>query len=105
MITTTVVNIYKSPYDVYIGRPGKGQSGYFGNPVRIGYKCPECGTIHTDGGSTLACYEKYLVRRIKNDPTFKEAVKNLKGKTLACFCKPKPCHGDVLARYAEKLNP
>lgn len=25
---TTVVNLYKHPYDVYIGRAGKGQDGY-----------------------------------------------------------------------------
>ncbi|QXV62920.1 hypothetical protein CVV72_10730 [Amycolatopsis sp. TNS106] len=23
------------------------------------------------------------------------------GKTLGCYCAPKPCHGDVLKRYAE----
>ena len=26
----------------------------------------------------------------------------LKGKTLGCFCNPKPCHGDVLAELADK---
>lgn len=29
----------------------------------------------------------------------------LKGKTLACFCKPKDCHGDVLAEMADALEP
>ena len=28
-------------------------------------------------------------------------LKELKGKILACFCKPGPCHGDVLARLAD----
>jgi hypothetical protein len=27
----------------------------------------------------------------------------LKGKTLGCHCKPKACHGDVLARLADAL--
>jgi hypothetical protein len=28
----------------------------------------------------------------------------LKNKTLVCFCKPKACHGDILAELAQ-LNP
>lgn len=100
---TKVVNLYKNTYDIYIGRAGKGQEGYFGNPVVIGKTCLECGKTHLDGGSTLPCYRKYLDRRIKNDSTFKRRVQELHGKVLGCFCKPKPCHGDVLAEVAESL--
>lgn len=32
---TKVVNIYKDKFDVYIGRPGKGNDGYFGNPFPL----------------------------------------------------------------------
>ena len=32
---TTVVNLFKNKYDVYIGRAGKGQDGYFGNPFPL----------------------------------------------------------------------
>ncbi len=99
-----VVNLYKNKYDVYIGRPGKGQAGTLGNPVRIGYKCPECSEVHSDGGNTLPCYERWLRRRITTDHKYKEQVKNLHGKVLGCFCKPNPCHGDVLVRVAEELN-
>lgn len=31
---TKVVNIRKDDNDVYIGRAGKGQEGYFGNPTK-----------------------------------------------------------------------
>ena len=27
----------------------------------------------------------------------------VKGEILACFCKPAPCHGDVLAKLAEEM--
>jgi hypothetical protein len=27
----------------------------------------------------------------------------LKGKILVCWCKPLPCHGDVLKAYVDKL--
>lgn len=29
------------------------------------------------------------------------ALPTLQGKTLACWCAPKPCHGDVLAALAD----
>lgn len=35
---TVVVNINKESFDVYIGRAGRGQDGYFGNPFRIGHE-------------------------------------------------------------------
>ena len=99
-----VVNLYKEKYDVYIGRKGKGQSGYFGSPIIIGKPCPLCNQIHNDNGSTLRCYTKYARHRVTVDPKFKEAVLALRGKILGCFCKPKPCHGDVLAEICNELN-
>jgi hypothetical protein len=44
-------------------------------------------------------YERY----VKSRPDLMEAArKELRGKVLGCFCKPKACHGDVLARIAEE---
>lgn len=105
-----VINIKEAPRDwetnpdyVYIGRPGRGHDGYFGNPIVKGRECPVCGETHTTAGSTLPCYEKYL-RGNTNESALKERVMNLKGKTLVCFCKPYPCHGDILAEVCEELN-
>lgn len=103
-ISMKVVNLHKEYYEVYIGRAGKGQDGYFGNPVRIGYKCPVCSSVHSSGGDTLPCYEKYLRDRLFHDETFRLSVKNLLGKVLGCFCKPKPCHGDILIKVCKELN-
>ena len=99
---TSAVNLYRARYDVYIGRAGKGQDGYFGNPVRIGATCTFCGKFHADGGSTLPCFTNYFLTRLEKDPEFKRRIVALKGKTLGCFCKPKPCHGDVIAAWVEK---
>jgi hypothetical protein len=30
-------------------------------------------------------------------------VKALRGKVLGCFCKPRPCHGDVLLEFVDKV--
>ena len=83
---TKVVNKYKQPYDIYIGRGSK-----WGNPFIIGQ----------DGNreEVINKYENYLL----NNPELLNSLHELKGKTLGCFCKPKPCHGDVLIKYIRKL--
>jgi len=98
-----VVNLYKEPYEVYIGRAGRGKEGYFGNPILKNKRCPLCNEVHVENGSTLNCYKKYLEIRIERDEEFKQKVKNLKGKVLGCFCKPKPCHGDLLKEKCLEL--
>lgn len=102
---TRVVNLRREPYDVYIGRAGKGHDGYFGNPVRRDEPCPVCSETHTSKGSTLPCFERYARQRIERDPTYRERVQALYGKTLGCFCKPvSACHGDILAHLAMELQ-
>ncbi|MFQ5351650.1 MAG: DUF4326 domain-containing protein, partial [Candidatus Binatia bacterium] len=105
-----VVNLRKEPYDVYIGRAGRGESGLFGNPVVIGRRCPFCAEVHHDGGSTLPCYRRYLAKRTATDQYFLQElwklvvrVQETGNLTLGCFCKPKPCHGDVLAQKIHSL--
>lgn len=100
---TKVVNIFKDHYDIYIGRPGKGKSGYWGNPIVINKECPMCGLKH-DREASIICYESYIEYRIGNDLEFRNKLKSLKGKVLGCFCKPKLCHGDIMIKYINILN-
>lgn len=103
-----VVNMRVAKFDVYIGR-GRGGSvpnsgrGMFGNPIAVGNKCPECGLIHWSAADTLNCYRRYLERRLK-DIDFKVAFMKLRGKTLGCFCKPGPCHGDVIEEVLQCIE-
>lgn len=97
---TTVINIRTAPDGwqrdsnfVYIGRAGKGFSGYFGNPM------PLEGTETRE--ALLNRYKVYLRGRIELDKVFAERIQKLRGKTLVCFCKPYLCHGDVIADYLE----
>lgn len=91
-----VVHCKKEPYDVYIGRRGKWGNEY----------------SHKEG--TLA---KYKVKNVKeaianykrdllSDPEkILEVKQQLKGKVLGCWCKPGPCHGDILLQIAnEPIN-
>lgn len=90
---TRVVNIRKDNYDVYIGRAGKGTDGYFGNPFRIELGMPR--------GGTLKKFREYFYNRLKTDPEFHKRINALQGKTLGCFCKPYPCHGDIIKEYLD----
>jgi hypothetical protein len=43
----------------------------------------------------------YFVNEIYNKrPDLGEAIGELKGQVLGCWCKPLPCHGDFLAEQA-----
>jgi hypothetical protein len=94
-LATKVVNLHKEPYDVYIGRAGKGQDGYFGNPF------PLKGNQEIDRIYCIQLYSAYFLGRIDKDSEFKKRIEALKDKTLGCFCKPKMCHGDVIVDYLE----
>ena len=99
---TKVVNIYKEKYDVYIGRAGKGQDGTFGNPHNIGL-CEICNINHTRE-EAIAEYKQDFYNTLIINPRFKQKILNLKDKTLGCFCKPKACHGDIIAEFLDNLE-
>jgi hypothetical protein len=74
--------VHKScPHDVYIGRPSK-----WGNPFQLG--------VDGTRAEVIAKYEAWL----RSQPDLLRELYELRGKTLACWCKPKPCHGDVLVK-------
>lgn len=102
----SVVNIKTLSFDwkndptyVYIGRPS-----IYGNPVKVGEKCKYCGKVHMTKGSTIPCYKIYLTEMLHNNIEFIEHLYRLKGKILVCFCKPMPCHGDILATYVNNMR-
>ena len=90
-MTTRIVHFRKEPYDVYIGRPSM-----WGNPFS-----------HREG--TLAQFKveyrnaavDHYAEWVLTQPKLMEALPDLKGKVLGCWCKPKRCHGDVLVELAE----
>lgn len=71
--------------DVYIGRPSK-----WGNPFEIG----------RDGtrSEVIAKYREWILTQ----PDLMSSLDELTGKRLVCWCKPKPCHGDVLVQLVHK---
>lgn len=86
---TTIVNCRTEDYDVYIGRGSK-----WGNPFVMRNK--------SDSERDRVCdaYEAWFM----NQPELVNSVHELKGKVLGCYCKPKRCHGDFLAKEANKIK-
>jgi hypothetical protein len=104
-----VVNLYKDQYDVYIGRAGKGRDGYFGNDHPVGKPCSRCRVTHVQGEAVDA-YERDFNDMLENKIGFKARLHQLLDQVpegqelrLGCFCKPKRCHGDVIATYLNKI--
>ncbi len=88
-----VVHCKKEPYDVYIGRPS-----IFGNPFTH-KQCTQAEIVVSSREEAVSKFEEWLLS--KPDLVAK-AKKELKGKVLGCWCSPLSCHGDVLARIANK---
>lgn len=84
MSETRIINCRSDePFDIYIGRPS-----IWGNPFKIG----------KDGAreEVIAKYRQHVM----SSPYLMSQLPELRGKTLACWCKPLPCHGDVLVELA-----
>lgn len=95
MTRTIVVHCKRSAYDIYIGR---GQGSKWGNPFshRAGTQAK---FVVPTIDEAIRSFEDW----IRQQPELMEALSELKGKILGCWCKPGPCHGDVLARLADAL--
>lgn len=106
---TQVGHVKLDETDVYAGRgPGGramdetpvGERGWLGNPYPL-----------ADTGSRAAAIEAFradFIARLKSDEQFRDAVENLSGRTLGCWChradKDGPaCHADVIAEWADRL--
>lgn len=88
---THVVNMrHGACYDVFIGRAGHGERGYYGNPYYDGTR-----------EENIRRFREYFAHRIETDPEFRQRVLALRGKRLGCFCAPRPCHGDVYVAWLE----
>ena len=76
------------PGAVYIGRGSK-----WGNPFKL--------TTEADRPRVIARYREHLAEQVRAGTVTMDELRELKDRPLVCFCKPKPCHGDVLAQAVE----
>lgn len=86
-MTVNVVNKFKDSYDIYIGRGSP-----WGNPFPINDAVGDTREV------VIEKYRQHLLAQVKSGAVTIRQLQALDGKTLGCFCKPKACHGDVIAR-------
>lgn len=86
-----VVHCKRESYDVYIGRPSK-----WGNPFSHIPERAECYVPTRE--HAVECYRRWILTQ----PDLLKDLHELRGKTLGCWCAPKPCHGDVLAELSSQ---
>ena len=97
MNKTKVVHINKEPFDVVISRPSK-----WGNPyTHIDDRKTRAEFIVKTRKEAIEKYREYILSK----PELLADLHELKDKTLACWCKPKSCHGDILIELIEIYCP
>ena len=97
-----VVHVHDG-FDEYIGRaamranvPRCWHRSIWANPFREG------GDISRQG--TIDLYESLMRERLARSPRFwTRQLRALRGKRLGCWCKPLPCHGDVLVKLFKEF--
>jgi hypothetical protein len=92
-----VVHCKKEAHDVYIGRPSR-----WGNPFTHLRSDHSAVWVVESREEAIDRYRSDLRKRVRQgEPGLVEALAELYGKVLGCWCSPKPCHGDVLLEAAE----
>jgi len=95
-MTTRAVHCKIDEFDIYIGR-----GSIWGNPFSS-KKGTKAKFIVEDRETSIECYREWLLTQ----HYLLAQISSLKGKRLGCFCKlphdpNRPCHGDILAEFAE----
>lgn len=85
-VVRKVVHCKRSRFHVYIGRPSQ-----WGNPYKEG--------VDGTREEVIAKYEAWL---LSQPELVRLAKETLRDKVLGCWCFPRACHGDVLARIANE---
>ena len=88
-VLVPVWHVARAPEEaIYIGRPSR-----WGNPYPL--------RREEQRGATLERYRRWLWEEIRSGRLPLEELAELAGKHLSCYCKPRPCHGDILEAAAE----
>lgn len=85
VLNARIVGKAPAPGRFYIGRPSK-----WGNPFVIGRD-----------GSCEDVIAKHL-GWLSSQPELLNALEELRGRDLVCWCAPQACHGDVLIGLANR---
>jgi hypothetical protein len=85
----------RRPDALYVGRampyvPGADRTSRWANPFSV------------ERYGRARCLELFEAHVRANRGGLWDALEDLEGKELGCWCHPEPCHGDVLLRLLEE---
>jgi hypothetical protein len=86
--------------NAHIGNTEVGNRGWLGNPFTVD---------DHDRAEAISKYRRVFHLRIVRDDEFREAVKELAGQSLGCWCQRldedgPACHAEVIAKWADRLS-
>jgi len=94
MTKTKVVHCNKDSYDILIDR-----TTMWGNPFKIGKDGDRTDVIVKFdlwlNGKDFVDFKQPKLQKILNN------IDQLDGQTIACWCKPRECHGDIYVKFIE----
>lgn len=123
---TTVGHCKADDCDVYIGRDQRGgklhhllntpigERGWLGNPFvpeenasEKHYRQSDV-TVVSSREESVTRFAETFDERLCNNPEFRDAVGQLEGKTLGCWCQREhedspACHGEVIAGFVDRV--
>lgn len=89
-----VVHCQQDSYDIYCGRPNNKITPK--HPLDSKYHNPFPITKYRDREKSIHQFIMYALAKF----SIKEIQRDLRGKILGCWCKPKHCHCDWLSDVA-----
>ena len=103
---TTVVNkrardFRSNPNQIYIGRGSQWGNPFTHLPLE---KTKAKWQVKTEEES-MTSYEAWIREKLAKDPILRAQLFGLDGHELVCYCKRRPCHGDILVKLIEELKP
>lgn len=106
-MSARTVHCKREPFDVYVGRPRGKAAMHFGNPFAYRFGTKAAVVLSPDDDAILA-YRQWLEGTDFRDVEQERRAwilanfHTLRGKVLACWCHPHPCHADVLVDLANR---
>ena len=104
-MTTTVVNRRAPGFEPNANQRYIGRGSIWGNPfTHLSLSRTKAQFQVKTGEESMVCYEAWLRQRLAGDFNLRQKLLELDGHELVCYCKPAPCHGDILIKLIEEIK-
>ena len=104
-MTSTVVNKRARGFKPDANQRYIGRGSLFGNPfTHLPLSRTKAQFQVKTGEESMACFESWLRERLAKDLDLRQKLLELDGRELVCYCKPAPCHGEIIIKLIEELK-